>query len=359
MMKENIKNTETNNKVSMHFAAINPYKDDNIISSEEKEVRGQEWISFGERNIYPNYIWTLYESVPTLSTIVNSIVDYGCGDDCVSHNILWENDKEAYNFVNKILLDLAIYNGCYINVLRNKMGGIAKLIVLDYRNVRSDKKNTMYFYSEDFSSKSYGRCKGLWYPAFDKDKKDANSIYYIKSDTHSTYSKPSWQSAVIACELEKSINEFSLNEINNSLMSNVIVSLLNGVPSDEQKEEIEENFDSKFASYANAGRFILNFAPDKDHSIQIDKLNDDNFADKYNNLQERARQQILTAFRCNGNLVGIPTAQGFNNEEYKSAYQLFYKTVVKPLQRQLINALEDILNTDQTIEIVPFSLDLD
>lgn len=355
--KQNTNNMNTNSK-SMFFAGINPYLDDNIVTAEEKEIKGQEWVQFGTKNIYPNYIFDLYSEVPTLATIINSVVDYACGDNVVTHSLLFRNNNEAYNFANKVFLDLAIYNGCYLNILRNKLGGIAQIDVLDYRNVRSDKKNKMFFYSEDFSTKSFGRCKGVWYPSFDKDAKTVpSSIYYIKSDTHSTYTKPCWASASIACEIEKSINQFSLNEINNGLLSNVIISFLNGNPTDEVKQEIEDEFNEKYTGQQNAGRCILNFAPDKDHAVQIDKLQSDDFADRYSNLQERARQEILTSWRCNGNLVGIPTAQGFNSEEYKSSYQLFYKTVIKPLQRQFLNALEDILGTDKTLEIIPFTLD--
>lgn len=346
--------------LNLKFMAIDPYVESNIVTADEKEIKSQGFIEFGTKNQYPNYIWSLYKTVPTLGSIINSVVDYGAGDEIKSDNTLWKNEKELTDFCRQILLDLAIFNGCYINVCRSKMGNVAKLEVLDYRNVRSDKKNEVFYYSPDFSDekKTYGRCKTTVYPAFDPEAKTvANSIYFVKGSTHNTYPSPVWAQAVIPCEMEKNINEFSLNEINNGFLSSVLINMNNGIPTDEIKEEITEMFNEKYCGYENAGRPAISFNQDKDHAPTIEKLQVDNLNDRYAATQERAKQQILTAWRCNGNLVGIPTAQGFNAEEYKSSYNLFFKTSVKPLVNLMLNAIDDIMGGKDIVRITPFVVD--
>lgn len=343
------------------FAALDPYIETNIVSSEENIIQGQNFIEFGTKNQFPQYVYDLYKNVPTLSAIVNTIVDYGCGNDIKSNTPIIDN-KDILEFARKVIFDLALYNGSYINVLRNKFGKIVAVSHIDYRNVRSNIDNTLFYYSEEYSTKSYGRCKYTVYPKFEFEKiNDLSSIYYIKGTSYSTYALPIWNSAITSCEVERCINEYQLNEINNGFMSNVMISFNNGVPLDEQKEEIQEQLNEKFGGYQNAGRPLVSFSPDKEHAPEIIKLDSDTFADRYEKVEERARQQILTAFRTNGNLVGIPTAQGFNSEEYQSSYQLFYNTTVKPIQHLLINAINEIAGcvdeVNDSIQIEPFKID--
>ena len=113
----------------------------------------------------------------------------------------------------------------------------------------------------------------------------------------------------------------------------------------------------KFCGSENAARPMMSFNDDFAHRTTIEKLQVDNLNERYAASQERAKQEILTAWRCNGNLVGIPTAQGFNSEEYQSAYQLFYKTVVKPLSNLMLNSIDEIMEGKDIVEIVPFTLD--
>lgn len=350
------KNKKKIKNVKISMAALNPYIETNIVSSEEKLIQGQNFIEFGEKNQFPEYVYSLYKNVPTLSSIINTIVDYGCGNS-ISSNTSIIDEKDVLKFSRKVLFDLALYNGSYLNVLRNKLGQVVKIEHLDYRNVRTDKENSLFYYSEDYSTKSYGRCKYTIYPRFDENKNNPSTIYYIKGSSYSTYALPIWNSAIISCEIEKCINEYQLNEINNGFTSNVMISFNNGVPTDEQKDEIVEGLNDKFAGYENAGRPLISFSDDKDHAPEVIKMDSDAFADRYEKVEQRAKQQILTAFRTNGNLMGIPTAQGFNSEEYQSSYQLFYNTTVKPMQNLYINSINEIVGKDESIIIEPFKID--
>ena len=58
-----------NNKLI--FSAINPYIQDNIVKPTESLIRGQEYVSWGDNNQYPMYLNGLYESVPSLQTLIN------------------------------------------------------------------------------------------------------------------------------------------------------------------------------------------------------------------------------------------------------------------------------------------------
>lgn len=346
-------------KFNISFAAINQYEQTNEILPIEKEIRGQNFISWGEDNSYPFYLLDLYQNVSTLHSIIDGLVDYVCGNEIKSH-VLTLDDEQMADLINDIALSYAIYGGFALNIVRNRMGGIAQVICMDFRYVRSNKKGDILYYSEDFGSKSYGRGKYIAYPKYDKDDvNNLNSILYVKNNKFSVYPMPMYQAAIKSCELEKSIDTYHINAINNGFMGSVLVSLNNGVPEDEVKEQFEEDFNEKFSGKDNAGRIIIAYNDDKEHAAEIAKIDTEDFSARYQELAKRSREQIYTAFRVTPNIMGLPTeTTGFNSEEYKQAYALFYGTVVRPIQNFIVKTLNKLFDCE-AVSIEPFRIDFE
>ena len=343
-----------NNKLI--FSALNPYIQDNIVKPTESLIRGQEYVSWGDNNQYPMYLNGLYESVPTLQTLINGTADYVCGNDTATK--LTIPQAKLKSIIRAMALQYTLYGGYYINVLRNKLGQVADIVVLDARKVRTNDDNTTFWYSNDFANnKSYGRIKAFRLPRFDKEANDPSSIYYTKSDSFKVYPKPIYASAVVACEIERQIDKYQLNNIENGLASNVIINFNNGIPTDEMKEEIERNLNDKFAGADNAGRFMVSFNESKETEVTVTPINVDNFNDKYNAIAQRSRQQIFTSFRANPNLFGINTENnGFSQENFKDAFELFNTTVILPIQSTITSAIDDIFGLEDAVTIEPFAI---
>lgn len=348
--------TNTNNKMNLSFAAINSFIETNEVLPTEKEIRGQHFISWGDNNKFPFYLFDLYKNVSTLQSIIHGFVDYICGDK-IKSNTVKMTDDEMSTLVYDIALSYMIYGGFAINVIRNKIGEVYKLESLDFRNVRSNKNNDVLYYSEDYNNKSYGRAQYIAYPKYGKDDvKNANSIFYYKNNKYQVYPIPMWNGAIKSCEIEKSIDEYHLNNINNGFMGSVLVSLNNGTPDDEIKAEIEKNFNEKFCGKANSGRVVISYSDDKDHSATIENIETEDFSERYDSLAKRSREQIYTSFRCTPNLFGLPTeTTGFNAQEYQDAYALFNTTVIRPIQKIIVKSINSILG-DNSITIEPFTV---
>lgn len=348
-------NSNNNDKMNLSFSAISPFIETNEVLATEKEIRGQHFISWGDNNKYPFYLYDLYKSVSTLHSIIDGFVDYICGDE-IKSNSERMSDDEMSELVYDIALSYMIYGGFAINVIRNKVGDVYKLESLDFRNIRSNKNNDVLYYSEDYNDKSYGRGKYIAYPKYGKDDVNANSILYYKNNKYQVYPVPMWNASIMSCEIEKSIDEYHLNNINNGFMGSVMVSLNNGTPDDEIKKEIEKNFNEKFCGKENSGRVVISYSDDKDHAATIDKIDTEDFSDRYNSLAERSREQIYTSFRCTPNLFGLPSeTTGFNSQEYQDAFALFNKTVISPIQKHIVKSINSILG-DNSIEITPFAV---
>ena len=163
---------------------------------------------------------------------------------------------------------------------------------------------------------------------------------------------------MIACELEKAINEFHLNNINLGFASNAIISFNNGQPNEEQQKQIEKDVMEKFTGYQNAGRILLSFNDSAENKTTVERLNGDDFDEKYSVLAERSREQIFTAFRATPNLFGFPNqTTGFNEQEYASSFKLYNRTVVRPIQNIIVDAFDKIYSQTGSIVITPFSLE--
>lgn len=358
-LKPNQNKSECNVKLS----AINPVLETNIVDATETEVRGKDFISWGKNNDYPDYLFSLYMDCPTLQSIINGATDYSCGDD-IFLNIepystkINEKGETVNQIVRNAFLDYWTYGGFALNIVRNKLGGIAGVYYLDVRNVRSDKKNESFFYSADWS-KSYGRVKYLTYPAFNPNGKEASSILYVKRTYNGTYPIPVYGAAVKAAEMEKSIDTYHLNAINNSFTASYIISFNDGVPNEQQQEEIVNDIEERFSGYQNAARIMVAFNKTKDNAITVEKLDCEDYGEHYQSLVKRCSQALFTAFRCNPNIMGIPTENlGFSAEEYNSAYKLFNKTQILPSQRLMCDTFKKIFG-EECLIIKPFVIDFD
>lgn len=340
------------------FAAIDPFIVDNSVDSTEYKITGQEWFAWGRRNGYPKYLFDLYRHVPTLKAIIDGTVDYVCGESVSSDSVVL-SDKKLAELVRSIAKQYVIYGGFALNVLRNRNGEICRVDCLDWRNVRTNEDCDQFYYSKDFSTKTIGRCKVAKYPAFDEsDKHQASSVYYYKDDDYAVYPTPLYNAAITACEIEKSIDQYHLNQINNQFMSNYIINFNNGDIDDEQKEEIERNISEKFCGKENAGRPMLAFNEDKEHQVEVVHIQSEDYADRYESLAKRSQQAIFTAFRATPALFGIPTENnGFAAEQYQDQYALFYASVVRPIQKLVVSTLSELYGTDIIIE--PFKIEFE
>ena len=140
-------------------------------------------------------------------------------------------------------------------------------------------------------------------------------------------------------------------------MTSKLISFNNGVPSDEQKAEIESDLNEKFSGAENAARVMISFSDSKENAPEIMDLGTDSFADRYNTLAKRNKEEIYCAFRCTPLLVGLVSeSNGFATSEYSDSFKLFNKTVISPLQQSIINAFDKIFAIKGSITIQPFTI---
>lgn len=354
----------SNGKISVVFAAIDKYLEDHIIKNTQKEVKGKELVEYGDKNAYPFYLMGLYENVAALKSVINGIADYAGGEN-ITINIapfdieMNSKGETIEDIVRLMVIDYVLYGGFALNILRNAYGNVAELYVLDFRNVRSNKDNSIFYYSTEWGDKTTGRAIATIYPAFDpKALNVPSSILYVKNDKKNTYPSPMWSGAINDCECLKNISVYNLNSLFNGLSAGYLINFCQGTPSDEQKEEISENIDSKFSGFENASRILLNFCDSVDNKATIEALPEDKTVDRYNSIYQTCLKNLFTSFRIHPAIIGLPTDNsGFNSQDLAEGFRLFNQTVVLPIQKLIKRTFERIFQAKDIITIEPLNID--
>ena len=370
-------NTKQNkpSRTSFSFAAIDPYVDNKMILPVERFVSGKDLVEWGNRNSYPDYLLDLYNNVPTLRSIINGNIDFITGND-VSILPLTDNlpngqmNNRGDNIreqIKDIAKDYEIYGGFALQIIRNLIGMVAEVYYIDMRYLRTNKEGNVFYYCEDWSKS--GKKDVIVYPAYmpnlnwdtlddEQRNRNASSILYVKNVHTQVYPAPLYAASIKACEIERLIDDFHINSLQNQFVSSAIINFNNGDPGDEMKKEIEDAINEKFAGAANGGRIMLSFNKNKESATDIVEFEVKDFGERYKALSEHSRQQIFTAFRANPNLFGIPTeGNGFANEQYAESFKLYNRTQIQPVQRLIADTYDKIYGTKGVLTIVPFSMD--
>ena len=363
--------------MSVAFAAIDPYVEQNIVLPTEKMMPGQKFVQWGDGNVYPDYLTDLEMSVPTLRSVISGTVDFICGDDVKIQPLRDDLRDGSMNNrgdlisaqVAALARDRETYGGFALQVIRDYTGAVSEIYYIDIRFLRTNKDCNVFWYCEDW--KKTGRKNTVVYPAFipglekkwgtlDERQKNehASSILFVKDINTQVYPSPCYAAAIKACETERSIDDFHMSALQNGFVSGMIINFNAGVPDDVTKEEVERNADEKFAGPHNGARTMYCWNPNKESATTIDIIKTEDFGERYQALAKHVRQQIFTSFRANPNLFGIPTESlGFSQEEYESAFRLFNRTHVRPVQKMICDAYDRIYGRKGVLTIQPFSLE--
>lgn len=356
-----MENKTDNKVVSIKLIAQDSYIETHIIAPTEVKSRNDMYL-WGKRNDYPGYLSELYAETTTLQSIISGIIDYVAGDSCTLSVSLpvgpgMANEFQTiFDLVQNIAKQLGLYGGFALQVIRTRGGDIHSIYCLDLKYVRTNKDNSIFWYSEKWDGRKE---KMKEFPKFipGAAAQETGIVFVKRATSGGVYPAPVWAASVKAAEIERCTDTYHLNAINNGFAGSAVVNFNNGVPDEDTRKKIEKEVNEKFGGYQNAGRVVISFNDAVTNKTTIDALKTEDFGAKYESLSKWCRQQLFTAFRANPNLFGIGTeSSGFNQEEYESAFKLFNRTTVKPYQTLITDAFQRIFGAP-VLTIKPFSLE--
>ena len=348
-----------------------------------QEVRGRDYIEYGTedwRNLYPQFLIDLYYNSSTHAAIINATSEMIAGEDliCTDEETNLDafvklkkfmrnaNSKESlHQLIKKVSFDFKLQGAYAIHVVWNReRTEIAEIYHVPVERVRAGRPNEFgkvdtYFISADWANTRTNKP----YPiaAFDtKDRTSASQLIYTGaySPNMDVYHTPDYIAANNWALVDQRVAEFHLNNIENGFSGSYFISFANGVPTQEERFQIEQSLTEKFTGAKNSGKFILTFSDDRTRTPEITPISVSDADKQYLALQELLVQNILTGHRVTSKtLMGIDSTNGFssNTDELINAANFYLNTVVRPFQLNILNTLQTIFsvnNMDLEVEFV-------
>ena len=330
-----------------------------------------DWISFGEDNLYPNYLLELFLGSAINGALIKSIgaMIYGEGLAATDAD---ESDekKESYLRLTELLhnsdddvlkdlaMDLKLFGGCYVNVIWSRdRSKIAKMLHIPAQYIRSGKmvdgEIDTYYYSANWSKVRKAEYKPRPYRAFrTEDRTQASQILMIRDKNPALFYgfAPDYVAATDWIQMELEIAQFHLSNITSGMTPSMHVGFSNGVPTEEERRTIERQLNQKFAGSGNAGKILITFNDGKETAPIIEPIQMNDAQSAWEGMSKQAVNQILAGHRVTSPILFGIRAEGGglgnNADELRDAFSLFTNTVVVPFQNTLLKGLERIFRVN-------------
>ena len=361
-----------------------------------QEVRGKDWIEYGDangewRNLYPQFLIDLYYSSSITAAIVNATAEMISAEDLVISDEE-DRDEEArvklQNFMNnansnetlhevikKVAFDFKLQGAFALNIVWSKdRTQIAEIYHIPVEKIRCERpdefgKTRAYYVSGDWANTRTN--KPYRVPAFNvNDRTSPNQILYtgLYSPNMNSYYTADYISCNNWSLIDSKVSEFHLNNISNGFTGSFMISFANGIPTAEERRQIEQSLEAKFTSEKNAGKFVLTFSDDKTRVPEITSISPSDLDKQYLALQELLTSNILSGHRVTSKtLMGLDSANGFssNADELLNASNFYLNTVVMPFQGQILKTLHKIFQVNQMdmpiefVQLKPITIQFD
>ena len=323
-----------------------------------QESKRDAWVDFGEDNNYYQFLLDRYTNSTTNNAIINNIsrLIYGRGLSAVDASRKPNEYAQAMAMfskecLRKIAIDRKMLGQFAIQVHYNdKHDRILKAFHMPVNLLRAEKCNKdgeieAYYYSDDWTDvKKYPPTR---IPAYGYSK-DKIEILFSKPYAVGMkyYAYPDYQGAVPYALLEEEIADYLINEVQNGFSGTKVVNFNNGVPTEEQQSIITNKVLSKLTG-SKGQKVIVAFNDNMDTKTTVDDLPLNDAPEHYTYLSEECMRKIMLGHNVTSPLLfGIAGANGFssNADELQNSFILFNNMVIKPLQDEILEALDTILS---------------
>ena len=325
--------------------------------------QNKEWAFFGDDNAYPYYLEDLYVNSAINSAIVKGIGDmiYGEGLDSPdkdAHVDQWLLLQSLFkkDCLKKAAHDLKLYGNAYFQVIwsadRSVPAETNHIPAAYIRCGKADDQDEVktYYYSPNWADVNRGKIEPQPIPAFSTDDRTAAShLIHIKvySPVDFYYGIPDYVGSTKYIELDKNIAEYHLASIKNGLFPSMMISFNNGMPTNDERVEMERAIEAKFSGAENAGRMLIVYNDDKENAPTVEPFNIPDPHRLYDYLSKEVSLKVLSGHRVTSPLLfGLRGDTGFgsNADEMRDAYDLLLKTVVFPFQEILLAGIRPVLS---------------
>ena len=343
----------------------------NEVQPKSIEVNGADWIGYGDgeyKNNYPQYLIDLYNNSATNAAIINATSAMIAGEDFIIDEsddlsqyvelkkfLASVNSQEtAHELFVKLAFDLKLQGAYAINVIWSKdKTKIAELHHIPVEQVRigvpdEDGKVPCYYVCSDWTQYRKKEYAPKHIAPFNMmDRSEGSQLLYsgLYSPAMELYHTPDYVASTNWIQIDNLTSDYHLNNITNGFSGSYFINFANGVPTREERVQIEKQISKKFTGSNNAGKFVLTFSDDANSKPEIIPIQVSDASEQYTVLNELCVQNIMIGHRVTSPmLLGVKTeGQLGGRNELLQAYELYMNSVIKPFQNQLLKTFKKLL----------------
>ena len=325
-------------------------------NSDQKEDTGNEWIKWGLKNNYPNYLNKLFYESAYQSGIIRSKINYitGSGLDVVmgDPDNMMQGGFTTQDIVELICKDFELYNGFALRCVPSNDNGKKYFEHVDFDHLRRDKGLTGWWYSDNWNESTQSEEKtGLKFiPDYEHNSTEESIYVYTdnpknaqttkRRDLLHIYPEPVYVGGIKSIMTDIEIQKFHLHNILNGMKLSGVIHFPQGEP--DNKSEFENEVQNAITPTENSGGILINYGNGSEDKVSFVPFTGDDLDKRYLTLEKSVVQNIMTAHCATSPMLfGIKTeGQLGGTTELEVSFDIFKRTYVRARQQ----VIEDHLN---------------
>lgn len=313
-----------------------------------EEKKGRNYVEFGDRNNYSNYLISLYGESPKHGAIVKGKVNYIFGKGFEDVEKKANSHGETWNqILKRAILDDELHGGFYLQVLWNMKGEIADVYHVEFQKVRASKDLKKFYIKDDWTLSDFKE-KAREYPAFNMNDRSGVQILFVKqyNPKSDVYPLPSYFQGLNYIESDIQVSRHILGNAKHNFVATKLINFNNGLPQEEEQEEVERDLKRKFANH-DGDRVVIAFNPSKENAVDIVDLGETSLTkEDFTNINNLIQQEIFACHQVTSPMLfGIKTeGQLGGRSEIRDAYQIFQNTYVNERQQEHEQTFTTLMN---------------
>lgn len=325
-----------------------------------EEKKGKNYVEFGAKNNYPNYLIELYGESPKHGAIVKGKVNYIFGKGFEGVEQKANSQGETWNQIMKrSILDDELQGGYYLQIIYNALGKIKDVFHIEFQKVRVSKDLKTFYVKNDWTASDFKE-KAREYPAFNPNDPSGPQIFFVKqyNPKSDVYPLPSYFQGLNYIESDIQVSRHILGNAKHNFVATKLINFNNGLPQEEEQEEVETDLKRKFANH-DGDRVVIAFNPSKENAVDIVNLGETSLTkEDFTNVNNLIMQEIFSCHQVTSPMLfGIKTeGQLGGRSEIRDAYQIFQNTYVNERQQeheQTFTKLMNLAGIEGEFKIVP------
>ena len=326
-----------------------------------KENRLNEWVNFGEDNLYPEYLKDMYNTSPTHQSIVKTKAQMVVGEGYeYNDQLLSEADKinvlqiiqQIYKDAYELSLDYQIQGAMALEIIWSMdHTRIVEVNRIDVSKLRSGKYEDghieEWYYKRDWTDR---REEPVCIYQFDRGNlEEHRQLLYVPGQKVSNeyYGEPSYLAALDWITLESQVGLYYKSLIENGFNPSVLVKFYRKPASQEERDDIVTGLKRTFGGVKRAGKAMVMFSDGKELAPDVTPVDVQNVDKQFTVISDQITQKILTGERATTpELFGLAIPGQLGSGDFEIKVKCFNKFVIQPDQKVFENMVNELLITN-------------